>query len=176
MHLFLIGDRQAGKSTIIDKVLAAHPLPAQGFRTGFAEGGHGEGKVLRLYPVIQSKIDVRGIVVARFAGNRPVADAEAFNTFGTALLHNVRAGWIVMDECGRLERDAMRFRAQVLKTLDGDIPVLGVLGRDAGVFAQEILGHKKTEAMTVTRENRDALPAQILAGFAAHYGFGIPMS
>ncbi|MEG1515926.1 MAG: nucleoside-triphosphatase, partial [Clostridia bacterium] len=74
---------------------------------------------------------------------------------------------IVMDECGRLERDATAFQAEVLRCLNGDKPVLGVVRENAGGWTQCILSHPRVRLTRVTPENRDALPGALCASLRA---------
>ena len=68
-----------------------------------------------------------------------------------------------MDELGPKERNADAFREGVLRALDGDTPVYGVLQQAESPFLEAVRSHPEVEVITVTEENRDALPQELLA-------------
>ena len=83
-----------------------------------------------------------------------------------ACLTGTPALW-VMDECGRLERDALAFQRAVLEKLEGDTPVLGVVREGFPGWTKSIASHPNVELITVTEDNRDALPELIRAQLRA---------
>ncbi len=66
---------------------------------------------------------------------------------------------ILMDECGYLERGALLFQDEVIRCLDSDTPVLGVVRLREGGWTERIRNHPRVKLLTVTEENRDNLPA-----------------
>ena len=87
--------------------------------------------------------------VARRASSRVQAEAAAFDHLGCQALE-APAQLLVLDELGFLERDAAAFRRRIQQVLDGPTPVLGVVRQVA---------RADTVVLTVTLENRDAIPA-----------------
>lgn len=164
MHLFVTGEVQIGKSTVLRKVVRALGVPVRGFQTYFIGDRRGPGRALYMAETgdAQEADDAR--VVARFAGSKPTAYPERFDAIGCALLLRARQGdgVIVMDECGRLERDARLFQRAILGTLDGTKPVLGVVAQNGNEWTERILAHPNVQVFTVTSENRDELPAALL--------------
>ena len=87
---------------------------------------------------------------------------ECFDTSGAALLAEARAhpeGLILMDECGRLEKEAFVFQKEIFQCLEGDIPVLGVLRKDQP-WHDFIKSHPRVRIITITGRASDDLPAQ----------------
>ena len=71
------------------------------------------------------------------------------------------ADLLLMDELGFLERDALLFQREVIASLDGRTPVLGVL-RDMEIpWHAPILAHPLVKTLRIDEKNRDALPERI---------------
>ena len=113
-------------------------------------------------------------VVVRFQAGVPEADAERFDTLGVRYISEApeRARLLVMDECGRLEREALRFQRCVLNALDGDVPILGVVKAKAAAWADGIRRHPKVRLITVNTHNRDRLPAELAEALAGYIEAG----
>ncbi len=169
MHVFLTGALQVGKSTLVRRVIAALDCRVDGYQTFFVGDRSLPDKALYLRGILEPREADEGCVVVRFVDGRPAAYADRFDALGGGRLRRAGVGaeLIVMDECGRLERDAREFQAEVLRTLDGDTPVLGVVRQDAGGWTEAIHAHPKVRVMTVTEENRDALVQELLAHYRA---------
>lgn len=165
MHLFLTGDVQIGKSTILRKVTRALETPVRGFQTYFVGDRTSPFRTLYMAEagVPQEADDAR--IVARFLGGKPDAYPERFDAIGCALLAHARQGdgVILMDECGRLERDARLFQQAILDALDGPKPILGVVAQNGNEWTKQILAHPNVRVFTVILENRDRLPSVLLA-------------
>ncbi len=163
-HIFLTGEKQVGKSTIWREVLRRTGISCTGFVTlPFEINGekrgyymHGLGKLPRGYAN-----DVPISIRSRERGMTPVT--EAFDTFGTALLETAceekkaGEGYILLDELGRLERNAESFQKAVLTCLDSGCRVLGVLQQTDTPFVEKIKERADVMIYTVTKENREEL-------------------
>ncbi len=167
MHVFLTGDRQVGKSTIVKKVIASLSCPIYGFETRFFPG---QRAVLAMVPSgFDGPLRDADIVARKEEGRwHPLPDA--FSRIGTALLSRPHgsSGVIIMDELGFLEQDAAVFQSAVLKTLSNDLPVLGVL-RNGVAWHEAIRRHPFTKVITVTPENREHLPSQVLLALSMSF-------
>lgn len=165
MHIFLTGPLGSGKSTLIRHVQSECPN-AGGFYTYFPpEERWSTDKKLYLCRPDENSPTHEDRVVATFRESRPLVHADQFDTLGSLFLLEAREQkrpLILMDECGRLERDALRFQREVLATLDGDSPVLGVIRYDAGGWLERIRTHPRVRVLTVSPENRNALQGRLL--------------
>lgn len=153
MHVFLTGALQSGKSTAIDRVLAAQGLTPGGFRTRWNRPA---GRLeLRL-------LDGRAphtLVAARMTPQGVRADAAAFDQAGRRLLECPAGALLVMDELGFLERCSPCFQRAVLALLDGPRPVLGVLRTHPdSVFVPSLSRRGDVRLLPLTAENRDQIP------------------
>ncbi|MBQ0072093.1 MAG: hypothetical protein KBS81_09635, partial [Spirochaetales bacterium] len=103
MHLFLTGERQVGKSTLVRKVLSLSRRPVMGIRSH--SGIEDEDRVVYLSPILGDGKDVKAGIFRNQRAEEIYL--EAFEEFGTALLSSVPSGTlVVIDEVGRLEKDA----------------------------------------------------------------------
>ena len=166
MHIFLSGASGVGKSTVIAKVLSRMDVTVGGFCSGYGPDRGEPDRLLYLWDAGDNPVFADDCAVARVTDNRPHVIAGRFDTLGCAALRRAReerVGLIVMDECGRLEREEMQFRAEVLSCLDAATPVLGVIGRGEGEWPEAIRNHPKVTVLEVTQDNRDNLPEQIFS-------------
>ncbi|MCL2497494.1 MAG: nucleoside-triphosphatase, partial [Symbiobacteriaceae bacterium] len=115
MHLFLTGERGVGKSTAIKRFLAEQAKPYQGIQTYMGEVD-AQG-VQRVYgSAFGKKHDDEAYCIAvRQPGGRPVAVLSAFEVLLWGILDKLEAsgGFIVLDELGFLEAEAVRFQEKV---------------------------------------------------------------
>ena len=170
-HIFLTGAVQSGKSTVIEKVLDALNVTVGGFRSGSGSGSgsgpdrHEADRWLYLWDAAGETVYDEAHRVAHITPEDRQSFPKRFDSLGCAALQHAmdsKVDLILMDECGFLERDAMEFQAEVLRALDGDIPVFGVVRLRSSGWTDFIRSHPKVTLITVTEENRDALPKQII--------------
>lgn len=161
-HIFLTGDIQVGKSTLIRRVLAAlSPLALGGFFTvSEPDAETGELGVF-LLPAAEPDAprSAENRVGLRIRGCGGVGDAAAFNRVGCAALAGAEGTQLIlMDEVGRMERDADAFTARIEALLDCEKPIFGVLrGAAHTPLAERIRSHSGTRLVVVTPENREEL-------------------
>lgn len=161
MHLFLTGEVQVGKSTLLRALLARLALPACGFCTCWAVCG-GEER-LHLLPWGPERVCTPENAAACRVEHRARALPGRFDRLGPPLLLPRRdSGVLVMDELGFLERDERVFQQAVLAALDGPLPVLGVVKPRQAPFLDAVRAHPRTRTVLVTKENRDALLEEVL--------------
>lgn len=162
-HLFLTGEIQVGKSTVVQAVLQQLDVVIGGFYTGSGLERYRRERSLYLWDAAGEPMYDEAHCVALLGYGRQVFP-DRFDTLGSEALRRARenAQLIVMDECGYLERNAAEFQAQVLETLDGDTPIFGVVRQQSGLWTQAIFEHPQVELVIVTHENRDTLPAQLV--------------
>lgn len=161
MHIFLTGEIQIGKSTVIAKTLALLNIIPRGFKTYFGSDRECPDKSLYMSPAAGPKLFRKENAVAHFSeGQPPQALTEKFDINGVELIRSARmnSSLIIMDECGSLERNALLFQEEIMDTLDGNIPVLGVIKQGSKGWTDRIRNHPKVKLITVTEGNRDGLP------------------
>lgn len=171
MHIFLTGEIQIGKTSIIKKTLELLDKDYGGFKTYFGPDRNLSNRLLYMNSASEPNIyeDEYGIV--RFSvDSNPQVINNGFDTFGAELIKKAMNNkkLIIMDECGKLEKDSPKFQNQVLTALEGNIPILGVIKLDSSGWVDQIRNHQKVELIWVTKENRNSLP-KILEEKLANY-------
>ena len=163
VHIFLTGNIQVGKSTIIQRWIAAHPgWRAGGFRTIAGPQEPDGCDSVHIIPAVgdapltvDNRVLLRGGGVQNH-GRRVRPFLHVFDAVGTALLEQgSNCDLILMDEIGIQEDGAARFHQAVLTCLDGTIPILGVVRDLPGELTNAVRGHPNTKLLTVTEKNRE---------------------
>jgi len=77
---------------------------------------------------------------------------------------------IVVDEIGPMEIRSRRFCETVMRVLDSDAPVVGTVVKRPNDFADRVKAHRRVTVTSVTSENRDTLPSQIVSALARSTG------
>ena len=177
MHIFLTGDFQVGKSTLINKVLEDLSVcRLGGFRTisvadipdafgsvyivrgdkSLSTGAYGTGGRGAFYGD-ENRVGIRG-------NNGPSGFPEVFDRFGVMTLADAEnCDLILMDEIGKMERNALVFTKRILELLDGNVPILGVLRKEGNTPLQEqIRNHPNVCLIEVTADNRDQLEPELI--------------
>ena len=159
-HLFLTGDKQVGKSTLLRGLIDAKSLDCAGFETqAFNLNGERRGFTLH------GRVDLPPyrndcICCARIEEKRAVPVLPVFEENGVLILKRSLASpapYLLMDELGKLEREALGFIAQVQACLDSDKRVLGVLQKCSSEHVARIAQRNDVTVLTVTPENREEL-------------------
>ena len=163
-HILIAGKRHAGKSTLIQRLLAEVTVPVYGFRTRSGERGEGGFHSIHIFPADgSSTARTEENHIGDCNGRERTVYPEVFDTLGVQYLDAKPDGILVMDELGFMEEPAREFCGRVLEALDGEIPVLAAvkisdLGRD---FLDAVRNHPNADVYEVTEDNREALFEQL---------------
>ncbi|MBN1350022.1 hypothetical protein JXJ21_11475 [candidate division KSB1 bacterium] len=164
-NIFLIGSAHVGKSTIVQNTVSQlASIRIGGFFTEpiFERQSH-IGYQIR-------SVSNRKMVFAheKFRGAYRVGRfgilPDAFEKIGVAALAHAldTCQLIVMDEIGLMERGALQFQKQIIRCLESEIPVLGVMQRKAFNWWKSLLNPDDLGLIAVSESNRDNLPQKIL--------------
>lgn len=151
-HLFFTGRKGVGKSTLVRTVI-------EGKRVGGFFTKRVEGLLERpsVHLLRAGTADVPSAENLLFCCGGS-ADIQRFEQLGCgAFADTAGCDVLVMDELGPHEEQAAAFRQAVLRALDGDAPVVGVLQQAESAFLRQVAAHPNVRVITVTEENRDAL-------------------
>jgi len=165
MHIFLTGEIQVGKTTIIRSFFSQCGLSADGFIT-YWEPAHGEDRMLYLSPYSMDVQSVEKHFVTRYFEHklsRTKNIEHVFDIHGTELLKNSgKKSVIVMDELGFMESKAKIFQNAVMQHISGVIPIVGVIKPAQTEFLNAIRSHSNVKVCEVTVDNRDSVLAWLL--------------
>jgi len=168
MHIFLTGEVRIGKSTVLEKILAElGDVRLGGFRTvKVADRTDAYGSVY-LVPAAEKSpqcTDENRVAIRRGSGQGTEGFTAVFDAAGTAALCCAEeCVLILMDEIGKLERDAAQFGDRICQLLDGDVPILGVVRKEGETPLQHrVRTHPKVRVIEVTKQNRDTLAEEII--------------
>lgn len=157
MNIILTGERQIGKSTAMEKVLRELRCSRFGFLTRFDGPRADADRGLYMYSLDRS----RGEKVIEWKNDRPEVYAGVFDRFGSQLLSE-GGELAVMDELGKFETGALDFKRAVEAVFDSDTPVLAVVRINAEGWMQALKSRPDAAVITVTAQNRDAVPETVL--------------
>lgn len=154
-HIFLTGDKRVGKSTLIRNFLESFSGKVGGFRTVRTDAVHGDFSVHLVRPGEEPSTENQLFLCMRKGDPGTIA---RFDALGCAALENAAGcDLMLMDELGPAEAKAEKFKQAVLKALDGDTPIIGVIQKAESEFLETIRSHKNVDVVEVTLENRDIL-------------------
>lgn len=165
-NIFLTGEVGVGKSTVIDKVLSLLPeVVCGGFRT-ISAAPLTEGALFDVFmesACEKTPHDSAHLVGTRWGDNLFTAYPAVFDDVGASILASpsTSAALVLMDELGVMESDSELFKKAVLATLNGALPVLGVIKPKQTDFLDAIRAHENGLVFEVTEENREELPFHI---------------
>lgn len=161
-HVFLTGERQVGKSTLMNQALLFLKQKPSGFVT---QPYYIEERIKGHYMhslVLCEENDVP-ISIRHKAYAEPIL--SSFNEFGTFVLQHSRmdeSRLILMDELGVLEEGAEAFKAEVFACLDGEKRVVGIVKKADTPFLQQIRTRKDTSVLELTANNRAEIYNQLI--------------
>lgn len=157
-NLFLTGERQIGKSTIINRIIKDYPGKIVGFKTMVDETTNRKFFICSIH---DKNIDYRNAYIGEWIDNEKlVSYPETFEQVGMSILTRClkdSPDLIVMDELGVMENNATNFQQAVFQCLDSPVPVIGVLKNKSSAFLDAIRNRNDVEIYTVSKDNRDKL-------------------
>jgi len=166
-HVFLTGPVQTGKSTRIRAALRVLKIAQPGgFLTVSSEPLADGSRTVHLIPAARpdTPLTDENRVGIRCTGRGIVSFPAVFESAGVAALQGAEASrLIVMDEIGRMEREAAGFSARIPALLDGGTPILGVVQQKADTpLANAVRSHPNVRLIAVTEQTRAGVLDEIL--------------
>lgn len=156
-NLFLTGCKNAGKSTLINKILQSNSYSIGGFKTL----PYYEKDKIRGYYISGLMENIKGnraVISRKISDMESVAFLETFEIRGVEILEKslrFQPDLILMDELGFLENKAYKFQKYIKMCLDSPIPVLGVLKQGDIDFLASIRKRQDVRIIEINGENRN---------------------
>ena len=141
-HVFLTGNRNAGKSFLVNKIASNYSKIA-GFRTvSVFDRGFRYVYIVDAYSKILCLTSENLVAICNNDGAIELF-SQNFDKFANLHLSNIcseNPDIFIMDEIGRLENDSLIFQNAILDILNCDeVPVLGVLQNSKNSFLRNII-------------------------------------
>lgn len=156
-HIFLTGEKRVGKSTLIRNYLDRFTGKVGGFRTVRTDAFLGGRYSVHLVRPGEEEFTADNLLF-QCPPPRDDSAVSRFEQLGCAALEDAADyDLILMDELGPTEVKAETFQQAVLRVLDADVPVIGVLQKAESPFLERIRQHPNVDVIEVTMENREEL-------------------
>ncbi len=161
-NIFLTGAPSSGKTTVIKKVIARLPYPADGFYT---EEERVEEKRVGF---VMKTLDGRSGCLAHqdiksdYHIRRYGVSIENIETIAAPSIKPRNRHLIIRDEIGKMECFSEVFKQAALNILDSPNIVIGTITLGGDDFIRRVKERGDIEIHEVTEENRDELPDLIL--------------
>ncbi|HZK01869.1 MAG TPA: nucleoside-triphosphatase [Anaerovoracaceae bacterium] len=164
MHVFLCGPIKIGKSTVIQKVINELKLETSICLGGFVtHPGLGSDRDIYISPAWEDEEYESKNRVANRGLMLPTSFPEVFNHMGTSILQRKSSrNLICMDELGFLEEKAFDFQNAVLRLLDENIPILGVVKEVHVPWLESVKTHPSVKLINISLDNRNAIVKNIV--------------
>ena len=161
-NIFLTGAPSAGKTTVIQKVIQALPLPANGFFT--QEERIGERRVGFLMHTLDGKQGylAHQDIESEFHILRYGVSIENIESIAIPAITPIKNQIIIMDEIGKMECFSEKFQEAATQALNSPNIVIGTITYGGTDFILHVKERPDIEILEVTLENRDELPELIL--------------
>lgn len=162
-HIFLTGEKQVGKSTALRKALERLGVKVEGFCTlPYQIEGCTKGFYLHSLNKMDEYENDSPICI-RVGEKKNKSIPETYETLGVKILKELKGdGIVLLDEIGKLENKAFLFQQEVFKCLDKQKQVVGVLQKTNATLVEAISKRDDVVVLTVTKENRDKIPQEII--------------
>ena len=159
MKLLICGDINAGKSTLIQKLIARSGRKPAGYITVRMPAGEDGRSYVYLYDAAKPPeriVDAAVIKVISPSGKED--HPELLDSLGVSYLTGIPEGSLVLlDEIGTLESAAPVFCRAVMDILSGDYDVLASVKAANTEFLRAVRRHPDCELYIITPDNRDRL-------------------
>ena len=164
-NILLTGKPGCGKTTVIKEILKKlKGIKAAGFFTEEIreKGGRKGFKITSLdgEEAIMAHVDIK----SSYKVSKYKVDVDAVEDVGAnALIKGKKnADIIVIDEIGKMELFSELFKLSVLEVLASEKKILGTITKAKDKFVEDIKARDDVKIIEVARENRDALPEEIV--------------
>ena len=144
LNIFLTGKSGCGKSTMINKILDSLSIEYSGYRTlSYYINGQDKGFYIIGYEDVEGNYSPISIKIGE---KKCCGIKETFEIVGSEILRKSRENsnikLILMDEIGVLESDALKFKEEIIKCLNSDHLVIGVIKKKDSEFLNYIKFNK----------------------------------
>lgn len=144
LNIFLTGTSGCGKSTMINNILDILNIKYSGYRTlHYYINGKDKGFYINGYEDVEGNYSP---ISVKIGDKKCCGIKETFEIVGSEILRKSRENssvkLILMDEIGVLESDAPKFKEEIIKCLNSNHLVIGVIKKKDSEFLNYIRFNK----------------------------------
>ena len=163
MKLLICGDINAGKSTLIQKIVEKSGRKPLGYITVRMPAEDDGRSYVYLYNVADPPERVEDAAVIKILSPSGKEDhPELLDTLGASYLADIPEGsLVVLDEIGTLESAAPVFCSAVMRILSGNYDILASVKAANSEFLRAVRKHPDCELYIITPDNRDRLCTEL---------------
>jgi nucleoside-triphosphatase len=169
-RILLTGPPGCGKTTVVRKVADLLRGGASGFYTEEIRDDIGQ----RIGFQVISLEGKRGELARKGPGSGPrvgsyLVNVKDFERIALPSLAAEAGRVLLIDEIGKMECCSEEFVRRVGEVFNSEISILATIPlRGGGDFIESVRRRRDAETVLVTRENREALPEQLVAKLSPH--------
>lgn len=162
-NIFLTGQVQIGKSTVLQKVIELLKFKYNPKFGGFCTYRLPTSRDVFIREFNNPNEPNENQKIATWKHNCMESHPDNFDNFSKELrLSATNADIIILDELGFLEKDANDFKQSVFDCLQNPKPCIGILRKASIPWQQPIYDDPNTLIIEVTLANRQGLPYEII--------------
>ena len=162
-HILIIGEKGAGKTTLISKLALEMPKPLTGFITVSSnrdlEGYHS----IYIFNINDRKrIMTDNCKVGICNGRSRTVFTNVFETIGVKYIME-KGSSVIMDEIGFMEEKATLFHEAILLRLNSSLPVIAAVREGTETpFLSKIKNYPNIRVISLSPENREQVFLELL--------------
>ena len=164
-HILICGQRGAGKTTLISRIMSETSLPVHGYRTVVDSIDNDGVKTICMYPVRSNKrTETKGTVIGHTRNKVIDVNYDTFDYLGVSLIEKRdENGILIMDEIGFMEIGSDRFCREVIKAFDNCLHIIAAIkAEDHGYkYLRMIKEHPYVRVLDLTEDNRQEIYASV---------------
>lgn len=165
MHALIVGEKNIGKSTLIQKIILQLNCKVCGYLTVKEDNIKDElgRNPIYIYEYGKSRIQSKNNLIGYSDGRHCISFKEIFDRAASILsCARTDGDIVVMDEIGTMEEDSNIFCREVLTCLDGSKPVIAAVKNRHTPYLDQIRNHPNCRVFYIDESNRDELAKEVI--------------
>ena len=165
-NILLQGYPGVGKTTVIKKIIVGIESAGGFYTEEIREGSTRRGFKITTLEGKRGTLAYKGRAspyrVGKYGVNIEVLESMGVESIRDTI-EDVSKWLVVIDEIGKMELLSSRFQDVVIEAFNSPKKVLATVPMKTDVFVEKLKSRECSELVSVTADNRDSLPGEILA-------------